>query len=469
MTDSALVALLSDRQIGVVSRNRRGRLMFIYREQWRADRNAVPLSLSMPLAAAEHPHKRIDPFLWGLLPDNELVLERWARHFRVSARNPFALLSHVGEDCAGAVQFVGPERLELLRSPRAPEVQWLDEAGIADRLRALRADHAAWRSPGDAGQFSLAGAQPKTALLYDEGRWGVPSGRMPTTHILKPPSAELDGHAENEHFCLALARDIGLPAAATEVRRFGEEVAIVVERYDRARTSALAAAAAAESAALAARVDDPTATVKAAAAASRAAALAGLAKVQPVLRLHQEDMCQALGLFPTSKYQSEGGPSPQDIIALLRTHSSRPAEDVGTFVDALAFNWLVAGTDAHAKNYSVLHGGNGHVRLAPLYDIASALPYGQLHLQRLALAMKVGGKYRVHRIGPHEWQKLATDVRLSADETIGRIADLASRVVDSIPTVRDRAVSRGLTHPIVPRLAEALASRAHQCLQLLRA
>ena len=469
MTESTLVALLSDREIGVVSRDRRGRLRFTYREQWRTASDAVPLSLSIPLAAAEHPHKRIDPFLWGLLPDNELVLERWAGQFHVSARNAFALLSHVGEDCAGAVQLVRQERLDLLRSARDPEVQWLDKAGVAKRLGALRADHAAWRSPGDTGQFSLAGAQPKTALLYHDGRWGVPSGRMPTTHILKPPAAELNGHAENEHFCLALAREIGLPAAATEVLRFGEEVAIVIERYDRARTAPLAAAAAAESAAIAASVDHPTSRATAAAVASRAAALAALAKAQPVLRLHQEDMCQALGIPPTLKYQGEGGPSPEDIIALLRAHSVRSEEDVGTFIDALAFNWLVAGTDAHAKNYSVLHGGGGRARLAPLYDIASALPYPQLHVQRLALAMKVGGKYRLLRIGLHEWRKLATDVRLPADETISRIAELASRVVESIPIVRDRAVSQGLTHPILPRLAGALARRAHECLKLLRA
>ncbi|MFC7697949.1 HipA domain-containing protein [Bradyrhizobium sp. GCM10028915] len=151
----------------------------------------------------------------------------------MSARNVFALISHVGEDCAGAIQFVTPDRLEALRTGAHDKVEWLDETAIANRLQTLREDHAAWRLPRDTGQFSLAGAQPKTALLLQKGKWGIPSGRIPTTHILKPPTGHFDGHAENEHICLILARNLGLPVADTQVMHFGNEIAIVIERYDR--------------------------------------------------------------------------------------------------------------------------------------------------------------------------------------------------------------------------------------------
>jgi serine/threonine-protein kinase HipA len=466
-----LIALLSGRDIGHVRRDKRNRLLFTYRDEWRAFPGAFPLSLSMPLAVADHRHEEIEAFLWGLLPDNEFILGRWARRFQVSARNPFALLSHVGEDCAGAIQFLRPDRLDAVLAPGAPEIVWLDATGVAERLRALRNDSAAWRSPSDTGQFSLAGAQPKTALLYENGRWGVPSGRMPTTHILKPPTGEFDGHVENEHFCLALARALELPAASSEVRRFEGEVAIVIERYDRAYTSALAAAAAAESAARAAEAataDNPAAAAKAtAAAAARAQGLAELAKTQPILRLHQEDACQALGLSPLLKYQNEGGPSPEDIVALLRAHSSRPHEDVGTFFDSLAFNWLIAGTDAHAKNYSVLHGGGGRVRLAPLYDVASALPYDELDPRRIKLAMKIGGEYRVRDIGARQWRRLASDVRLDPDETIARVRRLASLIPERASAIKDRVKEEGLRHPIVDRLGDALAARAQECRRTL--
>src|SRR5262249_49522065 len=144
-----------------------------------------------------------------------------------------------------------------------------------------------------------------------------------TTHILKPPTGQLAGHVENEHLCLVLARALGLPAAHSQVMRFGDEIAIVIERYDR------------------------------------------IQRGNAVVRVHQEDICQALGITPTRKYQNEGGPSPNTIADLLRTYSTDRTADVGTFVAALGFNWLIAGIDAHAKNFSLLLGIH-RARLAPL-------------------------------------------------------------------------------------------------------
>ena len=137
------------------------------------------------------------------------------------------------------VQFVTPERLDVLRNGTEGKVQWLDEADIAKRLQALRQDRTAWRLPRDTGQFSLAGAQPKTALLLQNDRWGIPSGRIPTTHILKPPTGHFDGHAENEHFCLGLARSLGLPTAQSKVMRFGEEKAQLALIFKECKNSAV--------------------------------------------------------------------------------------------------------------------------------------------------------------------------------------------------------------------------------------
>jgi serine/threonine-protein kinase HipA len=143
-----LVALLAGRIAGRVTQDSRGRLAFTYDDGWRNAQGSWPLSLSMPLAVAKHEHKIIEAFLWGLLPDNEIVLGRWGLRFQVSARNAFALMNHVGEDCAGAVQFVRPERLEAVQGEGPGEIYWLDESSVARRLRLLRTDHAAWRSPG---------------------------------------------------------------------------------------------------------------------------------------------------------------------------------------------------------------------------------------------------------------------------------------------------------------------------------
>ena len=414
-----LVALLSGTEIGRVHRDTRGRIRFFYDDAWRTAADAYPLSLSMPLGAKEH-SRAVEAFLWGLLPDNEQVLSRWAAKFQVSARNVFALISRVGEDCAGGVQFVTPERLDAIRNGKEDKVEWLDEVDIAKRLEVLRQDHAAWRLPSDTGQFSLAGAQPKTALLLQNGRWGIPSGRLPTTHILKPPTGHFDGHAENEHICLKLARSFGLPAAESSVMKFKKEVAITVERYDRQR------------------------------------------KGNDIIRVHQEDMCQALGIPPTKKYQNEGGPSALDVVRLLRTYSTNRETDIDTFIDALGLNWLIAGTDAHAKNYSLLLGG-GRIRLAPLYDVASIVPYGEFDLRKSKLAMKLGGEYKLSLIGLHQWQKLAREMRVDAEALIDRLAGMASRLPDEVNAARVRARKEGLNAPIIERLAERLIERARAC------
>jgi serine/threonine-protein kinase HipA len=421
-----LVALLAGKEIGRVRNDARGRLTFFYDNSWRGTRGACPLSLSMPLAAEEHGPAAVQAFLWGLLPDNERVLDRWAKKFQVSARNVFALISHVGADCAGAFQFVSPDRLEALKSGRDDKVEWLDESAVAKRLRALREDHAAWRLPRDTGQFSLAGAQPKTALLLKKGRWGVPAGRIPTTHILKPPTGHFDGHAENEHICLLLARHLGLPVADTKVMRFEKEIAIVIERYDRQITG------------------------------------------NDIVRIHQEDICQARGILPTKKYQNEGGPSPSDIIELLRTYSTDRETDVDTFVDALCFNWLIAGTDAHAKNYSLLLAEGPNVRLAPLYDIASILPYDEVDSQKIKLAMKIGDEYKLGQIGLRQWQKFARETRLDADKIRTGFIRMAEQLPDFVVVLQAKAQKDGLDHVIIGRLAKQLTARAKDCVRRLK-
>src|ERR1700743_695849 len=167
-----LIALLDGREVGIVH-YKDSRLSFTYSGTWRDDTNAYPLSLSMPLGSATHGHAGIEAFLGGLRPDNDRVLQNWGKRFQVSPKNVFRLITHVGEDCAGAVQFVSPERLEtLIAEPDAREIQWLTEENVAERLRTLCADHSAWRAASDTGQFSLAGAQAKPAPLFERRRRG---------------------------------------------------------------------------------------------------------------------------------------------------------------------------------------------------------------------------------------------------------------------------------------------------------
>ena len=423
---TGLLIVVADRKVmGEIHRDRRGRLTFVYDDRWRSANTAYPLSLSMPLVVGEHEHSRIEPWLWGLLPDNGTVLARWGQRFHVSPRNAFALLGAVGEDCAGAVQLVRPDRVDEILGDSRQCVEWLTEADVAERLRALRTDQASWRAVHDTGQFSLAGAQPKTALLFDGQRWGVPFGPTPTTHILKPPVGTLDGHAENEHLCLFLARKFGLPAARSEVLTFEGETAIVVERYDRTRT------------------DDT------------------------IRRLHQEDMCQVLGLPPTKKYQNEGGPGCAEMSEAVRTHSGRPEEDVRTLAHSVMLNWIIGGTDAHAKNYSMLIASAGRARLAPLYDIGSALPYG-FDPKKLKMATKIGSKYLIEDISAHHWKRFAADMRLPSAEILDMGRTMAETLPGALAEIIEQARVNGLDHPILQRMAVALGMRSERCARILQ-
>jgi serine/threonine-protein kinase HipA len=322
-----------------------------------------------------------------------------------------------------------PERFAspppITSSTASADVTWLTDEDVADRLRELREDATAWLGREFTGQFSLAGAQAKTALLHQDGRWGVPSGSAATSHILKPAVGGLDDHDLNEHLCLDAARRAGLVVARTHVARFGDESAIVVDRYDRRRHEGR------------------------------------------LVRIHQEDICQALGVPPSRKYQNEGGPGPRETARLLRAAMpSRVADEaIWRFLDALAWNWLIAGTDAHAKNYSLLL-ASGQVRLAPLYDVASALPYGT-HEKMLRFAMKIGGDYRVFPYH-NTWTAAAHDLGIDRDRALKRVEELAARTADAFADAASAPEVASLERLLPARLVDLVADRVERCLALLR-
>ena len=408
----ALTVLLGGRTIGRVERSG-NRLKFVYDEDWRANGPVIPLSLSMPLSGTQYGHDVVNNWLWGLLTDNERTLGRIATQHQVSANNVFALLWVVGEDCSGAVQFAEPEHVSDM--VQGGDIHWLDDAEIGARLARLRQDYSTGRAQSE-GQFSLAGAQPKTALVNADGRWGVPSGRIPTTHILKPPIHDLDGHAENEVFCLRLASKIGLRAAHADVKRFAGELAIVVERYDRVRT----------------RSGD-------------------------IVRVHQEDLCQAMGVHPSGKYEKDGGPGIKRIMEEL-TWSSNPEVDRRRFMEATALNFLIGGTDAHAKNYSVLFGPR-QARLAPLYDIASYLPYFEGRWQDVRMPMKVDKYYCYADVMPRHWERMSRSCGYPADEAIGHVARLVFELPDAAAAAAADLRAQGVDHPVLGVLVDKITWR----------
>ncbi|CAG0994519.1 MAG: type II toxin-antitoxin system HipA family toxin [Rhizobiaceae bacterium] len=413
---------ISGRHVGELHHLQGEKLSFSYDEQWMNGRVAIPLSLSMPTIARSYDGKVVEAFLWGLLPDNEQTIGRWAQRFQVPARNPFALLRHVGRDCAGAVQFL-PRGTEL---SRGETFEPLTDAQIGDRLRDLRRDGAATRRLGDPGQFSLAGAQAKTAFHLDAatGQWGIPREDTPTTHIFKPPMPHLHGHTENEHFCLQLAGMLGLDAAHSQVLEFAGEKAIVVKRYDR-------------------RIVDGR-----------------------TIRIHQEDMCQALSVMPTRKYENQGGPGVATIATRVLSAANDPTRDRQAFMQANIFNWIIGGTDAHAKNYSMLLGAQGEARLAPLYDLSSILPHlGEGEIQAgtrdLRLAMKIDRVYPIDEVMPRDWKRCASSAKVGSEFTLQSVRNQIAVMPDLASACAAALRAQGISHEIVNRLVDTIAARAN--------
>lgn len=354
-----LVMYLDGERCGTVEQAQTGNITFTYDEAYRLRPGATPVSLSMPLAAATHKKRAILPFLQGLLPDSEGALNAMARRYAVSSRSPFALLKHVGADVAGAVQILPPEVESSDAVGHRGESRVADVSEIGIMLRHVLDEYAEGVPYiGSAGNFSLAGAQPKIALFKNEqGRWAVPEGATPTTHIFKPVAGTIRRIDVVEQMTMSAARILGCNVAPSSLETIDGLDVFVTERYDR--------------------------------------------KLEAGRwhRLHQEDFCQSLGVLPEKKYQHrDGGPGLAKIAELIRSlplESDRQA--VGReFYQAFVFNVVAGCTDAHAKNYSLMLRGES-VQLAPLYDLVTYAPYwdGSAHLDT---AMSVAGEYALDRI-----------------------------------------------------------------------
>jgi serine/threonine-protein kinase HipA len=374
-----------------------GRLSFQYHHDGLALPNAVALSQSLPLVPEPFDDHQCRAFFAGLLPEGNLR-RLIAQQCQVSSQNDFALLNAIGGECAGAITFV--PALQSMATAEQSGVEWLNESQLMALLDELP------RRPMLAGRdgirLSLAGAQDKLPVVFDGQRVGLPKGGQPSTHILKPAIAAVEGSVVNEGFCLALAQAMGMPTAHAQFFHVNDRQVLLVARYDR-------------------RAGDDG---------------------QPV-RLHQEDFCQALGVVPEMKYQNEGGPDLKACFALLRKATRPSAPQVLRLLDAVVFNALVGNHDAHAKNFSLLYAAGTPATLAPLYDMLSTAVYDHLTPK---MAMKLGSKYKFTEVQARHWGQFAQAAGLSKVQTKKRVLRMAqdlpaaARQLQTSPPFADQAI-----------------------------
>ena len=413
---------LNNRLVGHLLKEPGGAVSFRYDESWLGWENAIPVSLSLPLREDAYRGTPVVAVFENLLPDSEPLRRRVAQRVGAEGSDAYSLLATIGRDCVGALQFIAGDD-DVIVATSAIEGEPVDDAGIEKLLRNL-AQAPLGLSREDDFRISVAGAQEKTALLWDGKRWLKPRGTTPTTHILKPQigqlpnGIDLSNSVENEFYCLKLLAAFGLPVNAAAIETFGRTNALVIERFDRRRT-----------------------------------------RDGRLLRLPQEDCCQALSVPPSRKYQSDGGPGLVDVLTLLRG-SDTPEKDRVTAFKAQILFWLIGATDGHAKNFSVFLGPGGTFSLTPLYDVLTAQPSldaGQIERKQMKLAMAVGtnNHYRIEGIHGRHFMETAQAAGLpktmarAAVEDIAGAADKALEAVQKdfplrFPTAIHAAVSRAV-------------------------
>ena len=421
-THAPLRVLLNNRPVGQLNKALTGAIEFHYDRQWLEWEHALPISLSLPLREDAYRGEAVSAVFENLLPDSDVLKRRVAERVGAAGTDAYSLLAAIGRDCVGALQFMGVDTVNAGDTATITGEPVTDTA-IEKLLRGL-SQVPLGLSREETFRISIAGAQEKTALLRHKGRWWKPAGTTPTTHIFKKQigwlsdGLDLSESVENEYYCLKLAEAFGLPVAKAEMHTFGDTKALVIERFDRRWT-----------------------------------------KDKRLLRLPQEDCCQALSVPPTRKYQSEGGPGVVQILNLLKG-SDQPTADRITVLKAQMFFWLIGATDGHAKNFSIFLSPGGRYHLTPLYDVLTAQPSferKQIDRRQMRLAMSVGTNrhYRIGEIrGRHFVQtgkaaSLAESVVLATIEEMAETAKRALQKVEAVlppdfPPALHGSVSKGV-------------------------
>ena len=424
MAEETLIVRLYGRPAGRLHQDAHGLITFDYLDAWRHAPDAHRLSLCMPLSEGPFEKRRSEAWFLGGLPDDAETREQIAGAFGLTGNKLFQLLKAIGREFPGAVALV-PEGENPPEETKAPST-FLDEVELAGELRALR------RQPLLAApeklRLSLAGAQSKTALyVAEDGRMAL-SRHAPSTHIIKP---ELDDRFPAliliETYCLELARRMGLDVPPVSYDTAQGIPYLLIARYDRVR-------------------DEDGA----------------------VRRLHQEDFCQALGVRPDNKYESDGGPGLARCFLEVIDQFDAPAADRLRMLDAVIFNYLVGNTDAHAKNFSILHTAEG-MRLAPLYDLVSTFLYQEdvsLEMET-KLAMKVGGEGEIDRIQLRHWKRFAEQCNLAWPAVRTRLESMSRHIQSAAIALENEFSAQDMTDQVFHRAVELILRNVRHIRQRL--
>ncbi len=383
-------------------------LKFVYATDWLESENAKPISLSMPLRETPYAGDIVYNYFDNLLPDNVLIRKRIQTRFQAKTNECIELLSYIGADCVGALQFLKqPEEIKVQKI----QATKIDNESIAKLLKNYQTAPLGMDVNSNF-RISIAGAQEKTALLWNKKQWYLPEGTTPTSHIIKLPigyikhsNIDLSESVENEWVCLKILSSYGLPTNEASIEYFDDVKTLVVKRFDRIWTQ----------------------------------------DKKWLLRLPQEDLCQVLGVPSSLKYESDGGPGIAEIMKVLEG-SQNVRGDREQFMKSVFLFWIMGAIDGHAKNFSVTIDVGGRYRLTPLYDVMSAYPIAakrQLEWKDLKMAMAVKSKsthYHWYNIQLRHWLAMSDkcnfpqeNMQAIIDDVFDKMDEVIDKVSKSLP------------------------------------
>lgn len=373
-------------------------LSFTYDANYLAFYNKA-LSVSMPLQKESFDHQITSSFFSGLLPDG-IVRVRLARYLKTSKDNTFVLLKHIGGECAGAVS-LHPEGSNPA-IPTASSYHILDEDEADDILSSV-----AMRPflAGEEGvRISAAGAQDKLIIALIDNKIAIPINNSPSTHIIKPVIKDFSHSVHNEFFCMKLAKKVGLKVAEVDILWIKNKAYYLVARYDRKLSQ------------------------------------------NRVIRLHQEDFCQALHIPSEKKYESDGGPGISDCFKLLDDRiafGSMSGMNRLHLLRAIIFNFLIGNGDAHGKNFSLLYNLDEE-SLAPLYDLLCTVVYSDT-----TMSMQIDGRYYFKIINMKNWKSLSSVIGFREDFIKLQILNMSKAILKAAPDLALELNSKTTTASVI--------------------
>jgi len=367
------------------------------------------LSHSLPVQAEPYGPIETRTFFEGLLPERSRR-DELGRELRLDSNDSYALLGAIGRDCAGAIVIVPDEAGATLADG---PVEWLGDEELAELVDQLPRRPLGISRQERKMRLSLAGVQRKLVLVREgSGRFGVPTADAPSTHLIKPEyEHEYPSLAHNEMFCMSVARRLGLPAAETELISIGERPCLVSRRFDRSTDG------------------------------------------EGAVRLHQEDLCQALAVPSNLKYQSELGPGFARFRTLL-AEIGRGA-DVRRMVRAAAMNFVLGNSDAHGKNFAILFTDEGR-ELAPLYDIVSTAVYDLDE----EMAMAIGDNFDPDGVRMVDWFEMSADCDLAPRPFVALVRETAAETQECARAVAAAAQAEGWHVPLIDEILAVVERRA---------